>query len=311
VRANPTQLEQVIINLAVNARDAMPRGGTLRIETSNKVLDSPAAAPMKAGSYAVLSISDTGVGMTPEVRARILEPFFTTKNRGRSTGLGLTVVANIVAESGGHLAVDSREGCGTSFTIYMPTAERLAEQPAQSMPLITSSIPRGAESVLVVEDEKNVREFVRAALTGHGYRVIDVDSAEAALAIVDRDGAKIDLLLIDIKLPGINGNELATRVSCRRPHTPVIFMTGCLDLMKGENEGSDSGILEKPFTVGALLSRTRAALDHRDHTKKPHHSLHIAESSLLPAVLAGWSRSDGPLKSESQFRARRGLSQAF
>jgi CheY-like chemotaxis protein len=260
--ADATQLEQVLMNLSVNARDAMPLGGVLSIETCNVELDLPytwAHPGAKPGSYARLSVRDTGTGMTREIQARIFEPFFTTKERGRGTGLGLAAVYGIVKQLGGYLGVESEPGRGTTFQIYLPVTHRAVQ--ATTVPAVIAS-PVGRETILLVEDESSVREFTRIVLQRFGYRVVDAPSAEAALTLLEGFDAPIDLLLTDVVLPGIDGRELAVRVTRDRPRVQILFMSGYMDRM-----GTAEGVLEpgvqllaKPFTAQALLTKTRQLL---------------------------------------------------
>jgi signal transduction histidine kinase/ActR/RegA family two-component response regulator len=262
VMADATQLEQVLINLAVNARDAMPQGGVLSIETCNAELDLPYTwthPGAKLGSYARLSVRDTGTGMTSEVQARIFEPFFTTKERGRGTGLGLAAVYGIVKQLGGYVGVESESGRGTTFQIYLPMTHQAAQ--ATTVPAVVAS-PVGRETILLVEDESSVREFTKVALQRFGYRVVDVPSAEAALTLLADSDAPIHLLLTDVILQGMDGRELAVRVTRDRPHVQVLFMSGYMDRM-GTAEGflePDVQLLAKPFTAQALLTKTRQLL---------------------------------------------------
>jgi PAS domain S-box-containing protein len=262
VLADEAQLEHMLINLSVNARDAMPAGGTLTLATRSVALDAeyvrshPGA---RVGAYVMVSVSDTGVGMTPDVQARIFEPFFTTKQQGRGTGLGLAVVYGTVKQIGGYIECESWPGFGTSFRIYLPiSAEQARPRPRPAQ----ADAPVGHETVLLVEDEGAVRAFAKIALQRFGYRVKDAESAECALAWLDEASNRIDLLLTDVVLPGMDGRELASCVKERRPDTRVLFMSGYSNRLGSEEGFLDPGLhlLEKPFTADALLKKTRELL---------------------------------------------------
>jgi len=266
VMADGTQLDQVLINLVVNARDAMPRGGVVTIETRNATLDEDFVSTHQgatAGSYAMLSVSDTGVGMTREVQTRIFEPFFTTKGPGRGTGLGLAAVYGIVKQLGGYVSVESAPECGSVFRIYLPKTD----QPAHAPPAATASVsPVGAETILLVEDEDGVRSFIKIALQRFGYRVVEAASAPAALALLEGMDAPVHLLLTDVVLPGMDGRELAAHVTRARPGVQVLFMSGYTDRMRTADGYLEPGVhlLEKPFTAETLLKKTRQVLEHND-----------------------------------------------
>jgi len=266
VKADPGQIEQVILNLAVNARDAMPRGGKLTIETANVTLDEAYArvhAPVQPGDYTMLAITDTGVGMDTETQTRIFEPFFTTKGT-KGTGLGLSTVYGIVKQSGGYIWVYSEPGKGTSFKIYMPhvTAEEVAavEQPAIT-PVTALETPR--ETILVVEDEVNLRRLTRQFLDNQGYTVLEAADGAAAVQICVAHQGIIHLMLTDVIMPGMNGRELAQRVSEIRPNMKVLYMSGYTENAIGHNGTLDAGItlLQKPFTLHALKAKVREVLD--------------------------------------------------
>jgi two-component system, cell cycle sensor histidine kinase and response regulator CckA len=261
VKADATQLEQVLINLAVNARDAMPEGGTLTIETHDADLDAAAAAARgaKPGAYALLSVRDTGMGMNREIQDRIFEPFFTTKDLGRGTGLGLAAVHGIVHQLGGHVSVESEPGQGTAFHIYLPETSQAV--PAESAHPAVMSAP-GNETILLVEDEDAVRGFVKTVLERFGYRVLDAPDAESALALIDTLNSRIDLLLTDVILPKMDGPELARRMTADRPATRVLFMSGYPERMAAADGILEPGLelLEKPFTAQAILTRVRDLL---------------------------------------------------
>jgi PAS domain S-box-containing protein len=265
VKADPGQLEQVIMNLAVNARDAMPNGGKLTLETGNVDLDEAYAAdhyPARAGPFVLLAVSDTGIGMSEETQAHMFEPFFTTKEKGKGTGLGLATVYGIIKQSGGFIWVYSEVGHGTTFKLYLPRVEELAErasQPAQA----PARAARGTETVLVVEDEAPVRSVARQVLERHGYTVLEAPSAEAALDIATRYSGTIHLLLTDVVMPGLNGRELASRLATLRPDARVIFMsgyTGDAVTRHGVLEPG-SAYVQKPFTPDAIARKVREVLD--------------------------------------------------
>jgi PAS domain S-box-containing protein len=261
VMADVMQLEQLLVNLSVNARDAMPQGGSLTVATRNITLDEAfvAAHPgASTGSYAALSVTDTGAGMSPETQARIFEPFFTTKERGRGTGLGLAAVYGIVKRSGGYIEVESRLGRGSTFTVYLPRTALPAQAPIGPAPVMS---PAGTETILVVEDESGVRAFVKITLQRFGYRVIEADTAEAALTHLGLD-TPIHLLLTDIVLPGMDGRELAVRARQGRPDVRVLFMSGYASGLSMTEGVLDQGmqLLEKPFSAHTLLIRTRQLL---------------------------------------------------
>jgi len=266
VKADPGQIEQVILNLAVNARDAMPQGGRLTIETSNVMLDDSYArlhAPVQPGDYTMLVITDTGIGMDADTQSRIFEPFFTTKGT-KGTGLGLSTVYGIVKQSGGYIWVYSELGKGTSFKIYMPhvTPEEVAAVEKPAAPAVVP-LETARETILVVEDEVNLRRLTRQFLDNQGYTVLEAaDGAEAVQICVAHQGI-IHLLLTDVIMPGMNGRELAHRVSEIRPNMKVLYMSGYTENAIGHNGTLDAGItlLQKPFTLHALKAKVREVLD--------------------------------------------------
>ncbi len=263
VVANSTQLEQIVVNLSVNARDAMSGGGTLTIETGNvdvraDALPHPNAKP---GPYVRLSVTDTGVGMTPEIQAKIFEVFFTTKEPGKGTGLGLAAVHGIVTQLGGFIQVLSTPGSGTTFNILLPSTSHSAVASSLAAPARMGPPPGGIETILLVEDEAAVRQFATIALERHGYRVLEAHSAEAALTLLERLSCPIHLLLTDIVLPGIDGRELADQVGRIRPDVSILFTTGYSDPLRRSLQTVKVPLLEKPFTARALLEKTRETLD--------------------------------------------------
>ena len=266
VMGDATQLEHLLVNLSVNARDAMPEGGRLRITTGNIHLDAEYVAThagARAGTYAMLRISDTGVGMTPEVLARVFEPFFTTKDRGRGTGLGLAAVYGTVKQLEGYIDVESQPSVGTTFTIFLPKTDRVREPAADE--IVTES-RGGSETILLVEDEEGVRAFVKRTLERFGYRVVEAHTAEAAIELMTQDPQAIHLLITDVVLPGLTGPALADRLRQQQPALRVLFMSGYADhrLWQEIQQMETSVWLEKPFSTQALLTKVRhvARADH-------------------------------------------------
>jgi two-component system cell cycle sensor histidine kinase/response regulator CckA len=260
VVADPIHLDQVLMNLVVNARDAMPHGGTITIATRNAVDaddDGVSGLDRAVRDYVVLTVADTGIGMTRDVLARIFEPFFTTKERGRGTGLGLAAVFGIVKQLHGAIRVTSEPGRGTTFAILLP---KTSEEPEAAGVSDRRGAEVGTETVLLVEDESGVRRFVRTVLERHGYRVLEANSSEAAIASLAEHHGSLDLLLTDVMLPGRNGAHLATELRRTQPTLPVVFMSGYADptLLKALPSGTN--VLNKPFTAHALLTRVRSAL---------------------------------------------------
>lgn len=266
VKADPSQLEQVIMNLAVNARDAMPDGGRLTLETANVQLDSGYAAEHPGvipGSYVMLAVSDNGSGMTPETKTRIFEPFFTTKEMGRGTGLGLSMVYGIVSQTGGHIWVYSEIGHGTTFKIYLPRTEEGAASPPLEQ--LAVSTVRGTETILLVEDDAQLRDLVSSILTANGYSVLAPLDAQAIRAISEDGVSKINLLLTDVIMPGINGRELARQFVARNPAIKVLYMSGYTENAIVHHGVLDESthFLQKPFTPSALTAKVREVLDRK------------------------------------------------
>jgi two-component system cell cycle sensor histidine kinase/response regulator CckA len=261
VRADPGQLEQVIMNLAVNARDAMPQGGELRLVTRNCRLDEDHARrflDVRPGDYVVLEVHDNGEGIPPDVREHIFEPFFTTKEVGRGTGLGLSMVYGIVRQSGGHIEVESGAETGTVFRIYLPQV--LPEAESDQVPAVQRS-PPGSETVLVVEDEPAVQQLVRRILEDRGYRVLVAPHGVAALGMM---GDHVDLLLTDVVMPGMSGAELAEQLRQLREDLAVLYMSGYTESFVGRRGVQGTGdFLQKPFTPEVLAQRVRQVLDER------------------------------------------------
>jgi PAS domain S-box-containing protein len=267
VRADAGQLEQVLVNLAINARDAMPGGGRLGLSLRNVVLDDAAAAPhpeLHPGRWVHLEVTDTGVGMAPDVLAHLFEPFFTTKERGKGTGLGLSMVYGIVKQHGGTVIASSTPGQGATFRVYLPALEGAAHA-APSQPLPAAGVPRGAgETILVVEDSDPVRLVAGDMLRRLGYRVLSAPDGEHALALGDGPEA-IQLLLTDVVLPRINGKEVATRLCARRPDLRVLYMSGYAADVIVHQGVLDEGVsfIQKPLHYDALARKVRALLDER------------------------------------------------
>jgi PAS domain S-box-containing protein len=261
-RADAGQLEQVLMNLVVNAKDAMPNGGKLTMQTENIVVDENhrrGQTFIRPGHYVMLSVSDTGMGMNKETQSRIFEPFFTTKEKGKGTGLGLSTVYGIVKQSGGYVLVQSEEGRGTKFQIYLPRVEAIAEKHA---PPVTPAVLGGSETVLLVEDEESVRQLVRDTLTAKGYRVVEADNGEAGLAAAAQHQGKIDLVITDVVMPGIGGRELIKQLLELRPETKVLYLSGYTEdaiLSEGSIE-RDAAFLQKPFTLKNLSRKVREVL---------------------------------------------------
>jgi two-component system cell cycle sensor histidine kinase/response regulator CckA len=259
VEADPGQLEQVIVNLVVNARDAMPTGGKVTIETANVALDRDSGLDVLPGPYVLLAVSDTGVGIDEETKRQIFEPFFTTKAEGEGTGLGLATVFGIVKQSGGDVALESELGRGTTFKIYLPCAaepiERLEPQAVQAK-------PKGSETILLVEDEDFVRRLEREVLEESGYTVLEASNPHHALELERSHVGEIDLLLTDLVLPELSGRELAERLTARRPALKTLFVSGYpKDALNGGTLEPGTAFLQKPLTPGSLAHKVRELLD--------------------------------------------------
>ncbi|HKI10813.1 MAG TPA: PAS domain S-box protein [Candidatus Acidoferrum sp.] len=265
VKADPAQLEQVIMNLVVNARDAMPNGGRLVVETANADLDASYTenhVSMKPGRYVMLAVSDTGVGMDRRTIAHIFEPFYTTKESGRGTGLGLSTVYGIVKQSGGHIWVYSEPGKGSTFKVYLPRVDGPVEETGVAQPRALSK--RGAETILLVEDEEEVRNLIQTVLTEHGYDVIPARDPQHAEQLAATYAREIHLLLTDVVMPGTGGRELASRITPHRPDIRVLFMSGYTENVITSGGMLEKGLafLQKPFTPAVLVEKVREVLNH-------------------------------------------------
>ncbi|MHC5034561.1 MAG: ATP-binding protein, partial [Planctomycetota bacterium] len=263
-KVDPAQFEQVVVNLAVNARDAMPEGGRLTIATANVVLDEEFVAEhveMEPGEYVLLSVSDTGMGMSSEVKAHLFEPFFTTKRLGEGTGLGLATVHGIVKQSGGHIWVESEEGRGTIFTIYLPRTHDAKSALAYSK--VEADVPSGSETILLVEDDPQVRELAHRVLQEQGYTVLEASNGEEALELLTSHTGPIDLLLTDVVMPGMSGKALADQLLRTQPDLRAIFMSGYTDEAIAHHGVLDPDVafLQKPFSPTILARKVRDVLD--------------------------------------------------
>jgi CheY-like chemotaxis protein/anti-sigma regulatory factor (Ser/Thr protein kinase) len=264
IEADATELETAILNLAVNARDAMPDGGKLTIEASNSYLDDAYChqhSDIRPGQYVQISVSDAGHGMTPEVLNRAFEPFFTTKDAGQGTGLGLSQVYGFVKQSGGHVNIYSERGHGTTVRIYLPRQIVSAEEIEPAPPLTGGST--SGECVLLVEDDDDVRDYLSETLRDCGFQVIATPNGEKALEVMDGHDRKIDLLLTDVVMPGMNGRKVAEAAATRRPGMKVLFMTGYSRNAIVHHGRLDPGVelVQKPITGDHLAAKIRAMLD--------------------------------------------------
>ena len=264
VKADPGQIEQVILNLIVNARDAMPDGGKLWIETKNVELDGSFAndqSSIKPGQYVMLSVTDTGVGISPDTLPHIFEPFYTTKESSRGTGLGLSTVYGIIKQSGGHIQGNSEGGKGTTFKVYLPRVEGPVQAP-QEAESTGATDGRGKETILLVEDEPAVRELARLVLSEQGYKVIEAQNSEDAVRLAGKHGSEIHLLLTDVVMPGMSGHDLAKHLTALHTNLRVLYMSGYTYNVIPENETLAEGrsFLQKPFTPQVLTQKVREAL---------------------------------------------------
>ena len=263
VRADRSQIEQVLLNLAVNARDAMPKGGELIVETANISLDERAARNrpyIVPGHYVLLKVTDTGSGMDAALQSRIFEPFFTTKEKGKGTGLGLATVYGVIKQSDGYILVESEVGKGTAFEIYLPLVEGEVEVPSQSEP--STKAGRDQRTILLVEDEASLRKLTTRTLIDMGYTVHEAEDATGAMDIAKRTEGVIDLLLTDVVMPGMNGRALADTLSALRPGMRVLYMSGYTDGEIAPHGVLEAGasILRKPFTRDQLVRQVEQAL---------------------------------------------------
>lgn len=286
VKADQGQIEQIIMNLAVNARDAMPEGGRLKIETANAELDKSFTREHPGslvGRYVMLGVTDSGIGMSPETQAQIFEPFFTTKERGKGTGLGLATVYGVVKQSGGYIAVDSAPGKGASFKVYLPRTEEAAAQATSNVPVEQTS--RGSETILLVEDAEPLRKLAQSFLEARGFRVLAAPNGEKALEVAVQNPEPIHLLLTDVVMPGMNGRVLAEELAPRQPGMKVIYMSGYTDSFIAGHGVLNPGthLIHKPFTEEALVAKVREVLDSE---KSPAESLvEVTALGVPPAVV--------------------------
>jgi two-component system cell cycle sensor histidine kinase/response regulator CckA len=267
VRADPGQVEQVFLNLAVNARDAMPRGGRLEMRTRNVTLTAADAAPypypVVPGDYAEVTVTDDGVGIPPALLPQLFEPFVTTKEVGKGTGLGLSTVYGIVKQSGGYVWVESTPGAGTAFRVLLPRAAPAEDAKPAPAPEPAGGVTDGASAtILLVEDEPPVRTLARRILQRQGYTILEAASAAEALALVERSAGTVDLILTDVVMPGGSGREMAERVRALRPSARTLFMSGYADDELARHGVLEPGVnlLEKPFSPDALVARVRQVL---------------------------------------------------
>jgi two-component system cell cycle sensor histidine kinase/response regulator CckA len=270
VKADRGQIEQVILNLAINARDAMPKGGKLTLETANVLLDesySQKHFSVEPGRYVMVAVSDTGTGMDADTQAKIFEPFFTTKDPGKGTGLGLSMVYGIVKQSGGYIWVYSEPGRGTTFKTYLPRVDAPAEEAREQLQSAISAASPGAkpptQTILLVEDDRELRQAAETTLAASGYKVLAATDAAQAERLCSQHQGKIDLLLTDVVMPGIDGWELARRLGQQRNEMKVIYMSGYTDkaIARPGVQGTDVVFLQKPFTPSGLATRIREVLD--------------------------------------------------
>ena len=265
VNADPGQLEQIVMNLAINARDAMPRGGRLTLHTARARLDEayvrshPGA---RAGAYALLEVSDEGTGMDPATLAHIFEPFFTTKEVGRGTGLGLATVYGIVKQNDGYIEVESAAGAGSTFKVYLPEAEGIAPEAVAAAVAGPAAAVGGAETILLLEDEDGLRAIAREILEEAGYRILEARNVGEGVALASQPAASIDAVLSDVVMPGASGPQGVALIRAIHPRIRILYMSGYPDLDQRDGAlGPDDEMIEKPFTADALLRRMRDVLD--------------------------------------------------
>jgi CheY-like chemotaxis protein len=265
VKADPGQVEQVLMNLAVNARDAMPHGGKLMMETCNVEPDERMTRDLELapGRYVMLRVTDSGHGMNAGTLSHIFEPFFTTKPIGKGTGLGLATVYGIVKQSGGAIEVESEVDRGTTFRIYLPAVEGVTRKQAE--PRADEKVAGGTETILIAEDEPDLRELARIFLEGYGYKVLEAASAEQAIQTAALFAGPIDLLLTDVIMPGMSGAQLADSILSQRPQTRIVYMTGYTDDMVVQHKVLEPGVkvLQKPFGKVDLGLKVRSTLDEQ------------------------------------------------
>jgi len=289
VKADPTQIQQVVMNLAANARDAMPRGGRLTLETANVDLDATHARQhvgVQPGRYVMLAVTDTGVGIAPDTRAHLFEPFFTTKGPGQGTGLGLATVYGIVKQSDGHIWVYSEPGRGTTFKVYLPRVDATVDPMMPELDLQADT--HGHETILLVEDAPAVRALAHDVLTAQGYTVLEAEHGREALRIAKQYAGPIHLLLTDVVMPEMNGRDLVEQLAPIRPSIAIIYMSGYTDTVVVHHGGLDPGaaFLQKPFTPSALVGKIRQLLDTcRDG--------HVREAQPIAAPTQRTPRGDG------------------
>jgi len=268
ISADPGQIEQVIMNLVVNARDAMPKGGKLTLETAHigkEKVGLGRASALPSADFVMLAVSDTGIGMDPETRGKIFEPFFTTKSKEKGTGLGLSVLYNIVRASGGHVRVSSELGRGSTFRVYFPRVTAPVRPVIAELPVETARA--GMETILVAEDQPDLRWMICQFLQGLGYSVLEAKDGGDAVALEDQYTGRIDLLVTDVIMPHIRGSEVARRLLASRPDMQVIFMSGYTEGQLGsapeEGDGAKATLLQKPFELHALAARIREVFEMR------------------------------------------------
>jgi CheY-like chemotaxis protein len=261
-----SQLENALLNLCINARDAMPAGGSITIETANRQIDSVAARSLELppGDYLTLSVSDAGTGMAPDVVAKAFDPFFTTKPIGQGTGLGLSMIYGFAKQSGGQVHIDSAVGRGTTVGIYLPRHRGQAEGVDAAPPVALASPDGRGETILVVDDEPSVRMLVVDLLEDLGYQVLDAEDGASGLALL-QSAARIDLLITDVGLPGMNGRQMADAARVGRPELKVLFITGYAEtaLLDNGRLGPDMAILTKPFSIDTMAQRVREMVARR------------------------------------------------